>query len=500
MGIVIRQGLRGTIGTYIGVAIGAFNLLWLFPRLLTPTEIGLLRVLQDIAFLLAIVSQFGISSITDRFFPYFRNEKEKHNGFLFFILLYPLLGFILISFLFLLLSDYVQSFYETNSPALKDYLFYVIPLCFFILYQQVLEAYLRAHFLLSFPVVNREIFLRIFLGLIVVLYALDLFTIDGLVIALLFCYLSIVLILFLYIYKIRSLLLARFDFVKNRSMLKQMVVFGMFVFLMGVVAVFNTKIDVIMLSGMQDLGATGIYSIAFFIGTVIEIPRRAISAISLPVISDAWKKSDLNKIREMYWKSSLNLSIAGVLLFLLIYGNIDLIFNLIPNSEVYRAGVFVVLYIGLSRVVDMITGVNYELILTSPFYKLNFILGLFSGVLNVFLNYILIPKMGMEGAALATLLAISFANLIRMIVIWKKVQLQPFTFQNLHILALGGIFYVLLELLSVPVSDFLPSLIFLLLRGGITAILFLGILYILKVSHDFNATVKNLLSSILRRK
>ena len=60
MGIVIRQGVKGTIATYLGVAIGFVNTLWLYPKILTPDEIGLFRTLIDGAYILSIRNLAGV--------------------------------------------------------------------------------------------------------------------------------------------------------------------------------------------------------------------------------------------------------------------------------------------------------------------------------------------------------------------------------------------------------------------------------------------------------
>ena len=47
MGIIRNQSIKSTIILYIGVLVGVFNLLWLFPKFLSPAEIGLTGVLVD---------------------------------------------------------------------------------------------------------------------------------------------------------------------------------------------------------------------------------------------------------------------------------------------------------------------------------------------------------------------------------------------------------------------------------------------------------------------
>src|SRR5690606_37856523 len=124
--------------------LGAFSMLILFPKLLEPDQIGLIRVLQDVGLLMASLSQVGAINIIDRFFPYFHDEPFKNKGFVVFIVIYPLIGFVVISGLFFLFQNLWITIYSDKSPLLLDYLIMLIPLSFFMLYQQILEAYSRA--------------------------------------------------------------------------------------------------------------------------------------------------------------------------------------------------------------------------------------------------------------------------------------------------------------------------------------------------------------------
>ena len=49
MGIVRKQSIASSIYIYLGFAVGAFNVLYLFPTYLTPQEFGLTRVLIDVS-------------------------------------------------------------------------------------------------------------------------------------------------------------------------------------------------------------------------------------------------------------------------------------------------------------------------------------------------------------------------------------------------------------------------------------------------------------------
>ena len=84
-------------------------------------------------------------------------------------------------------------------------------------------------------------------------------------------------------------------------------------------------------------------------GLMIAIPRNVIAAISTPLLAQAWKRNDISQIEEIYKKSSLNLLIVGCFLFLLIWCNLDFIYQIIPRHEVYETGKWVVLMVLFSQ-------------------------------------------------------------------------------------------------------------------------------------------------------
>ena len=77
MGIIARQSIRGTIVTYMGVFVGFLTTFFVLTRFLTAEEIGLARVLIDVATLLCGLMQLGTSSSIIRFFPYFKTQEEN---------------------------------------------------------------------------------------------------------------------------------------------------------------------------------------------------------------------------------------------------------------------------------------------------------------------------------------------------------------------------------------------------------------------------------------
>src|SRR6478735_11459109 len=112
MGIVVRESIKTSIVTYIGMLIGAVNVLWLSTKFLTPDQVGAIKFINETGFLFAMFAAFGSTAIVDRYFPYWKNENEKHNGFLFYILAYSLVGFIVFTIIFYLLRNQFVDLYK----------------------------------------------------------------------------------------------------------------------------------------------------------------------------------------------------------------------------------------------------------------------------------------------------------------------------------------------------------------------------------------------------
>ena len=90
MGVIAKQSIRGTIVTYLGIAVGVVTTFFVLTRFLTTEEIGLARVLIDAAMLFIGLAQLGTNASIIRFYPYFK-EKDSHedHGFFFWALVVP---------------------------------------------------------------------------------------------------------------------------------------------------------------------------------------------------------------------------------------------------------------------------------------------------------------------------------------------------------------------------------------------------------------------------
>ena len=266
--------------------------------------------------------------------------------------------------------------------------------------------------------------------------------------------------------------------------------FGMIATFSGVLVL---NIDVIMVDAMLGLSAAGIYTISFFFGTLILVPLRTMGKIGSVVISDAWKTNDLETIQEIYKKSSLSLSVIGFLLFIGIWGNIDNIFNIIGDD--YLSGKFVILFIGLANLTDISLGVNPQIIVNSKYYRyISYFLFIFA-ILLIATNLLLIPVIGIVGAAVASLISKFIFNLLKFLFLYKKFGFQPFDYKYLLLILISLVAYAV----SLLIPKFSSYFIDIIIRSATIVIAFTIPAYVFRISEDINDKVNEMLSSKLNR-
>jgi O-antigen/teichoic acid export membrane protein len=494
LGVIQKQSIAGTIYSYLGVLLGFITVGWLFPRILSTGQVGLLRILVSYSVLFAQFASLGINSVSVKLFPYFRNSEKKHHGFLGLALLVSLAGFILSTGIYLLLKPLFISQASEKSSLFITYFYYVIPLILFTLLFSIFDTYYRVLYNAVKGIVYKEVVQRLLILTAILLYFFKLIDFQWLVILYILAFISPS--LFLMGTLIRDKLFfvkPDFDFI-DKKMAREMVNVAFFGILASFSGVLVLNIDVIMVNHYLGLGEAGIYTIAFFFGTLILVPMRTMGKISSVVIADAWKTDDRKTIMQIYRKSSISLSVIGFLLFIGIWGNLDNIFHIVGKD--YTAGIYVILFIGLANLSDLFLGVSPHIILNSKHYRwLSYLLFVFA-ILLVVTNILLIPRYGITGAALASLISKYIYNSLKFLFLYKKFHFQPFNYKHLEIILFAAISWYLSTFIPV-LSHFLIDLV---VRSLFISMVFLVPIYLFKVSEDINQKVKQLIDYFFVRR
>ncbi|QRR01925.1 lipopolysaccharide biosynthesis protein [Dyadobacter sandarakinus] len=489
MGIIVRQGFKSSIVSYVGVVIGIFNILILYNKFLTQEQLGLYAsTLLTFPVIYMSFALLGVPSVAVRFHSRFQDYESRRQLFTF-ILITPLVGLAAFVALYLLFKPLYLKFYLDHSPLLVRYYYVFIPLTVGMVYLLALESYSRIHLRIAVPSLIREVGLRLANSLLVILFGFNVITFDTMVNLTVVSYVLAIAAMLVYLY-FQGRLYSRLDFGFIRHpAFKEMYRYGLWVLLGGASAALLPHIEKVLLPAFEGgLGSTAVFDIASRIALVISIPRNSIVMISAPIISEAYVRNDIPSIDSIYKKSSLNLFIIGTFLFLGIWANIDAIFGLIPKSEIYSQGKWVVLMVGVSRIVDMMTGLNSEILTNSRFYRYDIVFILFFTILILLSSQLLIPMYGYNGAAAAALLSTVTYNVVKLFFIRKKMGIQPFTTATLKVILLAAAAYLAAWLVpSGSKGDLLSIMAIMLVRSVLITIVFLGGILLWNVSEDISA-------------
>lgn len=484
MGIIRNQSIRNSIYFYIGMAFGAMSTIVLYPNAFNshPENLGLLQIIVAYSTVIATISYLGTPKTIIRFFPKVKNKNQLVSlafmipiiGFLFFLLFYNLFKN---EFLDIINAD----------KLLRSNFYLVFLLVTFLTFFEILSSLSRSLLNATTPIFLKEVFLKGMNILLLFLHWNSFIDFPTFLYLYIFLYSAMILILAVSIFsKFQYKITFRFDEIESKKLLT----FGLYVLAGGTSAMLVSKVDMMMIGKLMDLQYVAFYTVAFFIGNVIRVPGRAIGSIATPLLAKAWERNDINEIKDIYVKSSINQFLIGGLLFLGVWLNIDDGLSLLPEN--FQGGRIVVLFISLSQLFNMVTGVNGKIIVNSKYYKFDLYSNFILLIITLYTNWIFIPETsplshfniyGINGAAFATALSVFIFNLIKMIFLYIKIGIQPFSMNTMKAILLILVVYFSIEFISFPENIFYS----LVLRFSLIFILFIPLMLILKISEDINS-------------
>ena len=500
MGVIKRQGIKQSIVTYLGVVFGAINTLFIYPRML-PADYGLIRFIVDLSTLIFPMILLGFNQVSVRFFPDFKDDEKGHNGFQFFMITGVTTGILIFICLVGIFKEQIYGIYESKGTVYLENLIFVMPMAILAAYSFIFTTFSINHKRIAIPQIFNQLYMKMGLPILAILYLMEYISLQMILWGLVGIYAAALISNISYVKLLGQLhLKPNFSRLKDQAYLKEIFVFGGFGILGSIGTIIAWRIDVFMLGSLDfvdtatinNLESVAVYSIAIFLAGVISIPTNAINTIVQPIVAQAWKEQDTDQIQELYSKASLNLLIAGVFILILIWANIDSLYTFMKNGDTYKLGKYAFLCVGISRLFDMATSINTQIIGFSKFFRFNFYAILILSVLNIAANFLLIPSMQINGAAIATMSSLMLFNVMKFGFIWWKMGMQPFTWRILWILGIGALAYFIGT--NIPtvgnffVDIFLKSLVILF----VYLVLILGI----KVSPDVNQLFFQLINKL----
>lgn len=470
MSVVRRQSIKNTVYTYIGICIGILSTVYFQPYFLSKEEVGITRLIVSLSSVISAVSCLGVTSVIVRFFPLFQGNRRD---FFSIVVFFPALGFFLMCAIVWLFKEPILNFYSKNSKIISIYSIPIMMGGLFTSFASAFTAYCNSLKKSSTATLVNEIFMRVGLVLVIILYAYGILS-QGYYIYSISIVFFVQLVLLFVIIRIFDQPSVSLRFFSDNKFAKEIIYFGFISSFIQIAGIGIKFVDVVMVGKYLSMSAVGIYSIAAFMGLILDTPLNAIEKIAGPKISRLLSENNHYEIEKIYKLSSKYLMMVCGLAGSVLVITARPILETIPGN--YSEGFLVTIIICFGAFINAATGVNYSIITYSQYYRLGAFFYFILLMITIVLNITLIPLYGIKGAAIATALASIIHNLLRFIFIKVKFNMQPFTLDSLKISMI------------IIISVFVPLLIniennymLIFLRASIAAFIFSGLILGLKI-------------------
>ena len=474
MSNIRKQSIISSIVIYIGFAVGLLNI-YLFTKqgLFTDPQFGLYNAFIAIATTMMAFANLAMPSYIYKFFPYYKDHlSPKKNDMIAWALLISSVGYSLVVVAGIIFKDFVVRKYIEHSPEIVIYYNWIFVLGYGLMIYTVLEAFswnFHKSVLTNFL---REVQWRLFTTIFILLFLTGIIRDYDLFIKLFsFTYPGIAIILFLYLVFTKKIHFT-FQISKvTRRLFKSVLRFCSFLYVASLIFSISMVFDSLVIGAVlkDALAKLAVFSLAQNVANVIQAPQRGIISASVAHLSKAWKDKQVETIRKIYQRSSINQLVFACGLYVLLVINFVDAVNTFHLKESYLNGFYVFLLLGATKIVDMGTGVNSQIIGTSTFWRFEVISGIILLVIMLPLNYVFTKQYDIVGTATAGLISMTVYNFIRIVFLWKKFNLLPFTLQSLYTILLAGfcfgLCYFLFQNLHGLLGLFLRSIVFCILYG-----------------------------------
>ncbi len=363
---------------------------------LTTSQYGQYNIIIALQGLLAIFITFGVYSGFCRFFNEYEDKNRLKNTTLTFSIacgsIFTILG--------ILISPFIASFIFPNDIDGSEYIKYIVLSSAITSITAVYESYLSMQYkALQASLINiSNMLIKIILSIyfIIILQKGVLGILEAQFLA------NLVIVVILLVWDIRNI-----KFIICKKELKQILKFSLGLIPGNASAWVLTLIDRYFIKGIINLSAVAVYSMAYKIGMLIE-----------PVFINPFSKAFIPYKFKVYRDKNGKEKLKNVFKY----------FNFISWFCILGLSIFAKMFIEILSTPEYVQGFkiipiiafSYYLYGLGAFYCIGFqianktiidsIILIFAAVINVLFNLILIPKVGIYGAAISTVISYLFTN------------------------------------------------------------------------------------------
>jgi len=248
--------------------------------------------------------------------------------------------------------------------------------------------------------------------------------------------------------------------------------------------------DILMIGHFLPTESVGVYKVTIQIATLVTISISSFNSIFATTISTLYHQKKHIRLQLLFKNITRWGFYFGLLIFLIISTSPSEILQLFGKDFILGKNSLLVLALG--QLVNVAVGATGFMLIMTNREKLESLNAICVLILNIILNFILIPKFGILGAAIASATSLSLINIVRIIEIRFSLKIHPFNLKFLKGLGAGIISFLLVLMLKNYLLFNLSYLINLILSSLFILIIFAIFLLLFKLEKEDKFIIKKI--------
>ncbi len=405
---IIKGGSFTFISQILASVFGLFSSI-LIARYYGAEIIGVVSILGAIISMVSLVGLAGLNVALLKLIP-----KNMDNGYFIYkqVITLSFILSILVGLLLFFISPYLSTYFftqDSNQIFLTVLSILLYPFVFLSIGNATLRGFsdIKAFAFFSFvPSLLR------FLLLIVITLFVD----DKYIPVYLMFIIPLITDIFLFIYINRKYAI---DKIKKIMPNKKLLFLSLPMMLTEGMYLVIANSDTLMLAYYTNEKETGIYSISIGLVLMTTIIISAIQSFSAPKFSELYHTNKIKELKILAVQTSklTFFTLMPIAIILIVFG--EWLLKTVYGVE-FVLGYHPMVIVVVAYIIKSSSGLVGIFLNMTGHEKVYSYIAFFSALLNILLNYILIPKYGLNGAAFATAISIVIWSLLSVIYIYKK--------------------------------------------------------------------------------
>jgi O-antigen/teichoic acid export membrane protein len=446
----LKKAFKGGILIFLGMLLARFSGFmrqFIVIRVLSPEQYGLIALGLSFLNVLVSLANLGLYHGTQRYISYY---EALNNNSMVTSAIYTTKRIVAVSGI--LLTILIITFADRIALLLGKVEFKNVLILFSLMMPVVLCARTIFSFFLGYGRADIFVFLKdIVFGLLSILIIyISLQIYRSVYSAIIAFYLAYIVLCVVSLFMYRKIIYVNIYGIKVKYITKELMVFSLPLFFSGISLILLNNADTIMLGYFLPSESVGTYNAAFLLMQLTVLYLDSFAMIILPIASGMIAEDKQKGVKTLYQgvtKWIYLLTFPMIYMFLFFPGQtLKILF-----SESYMEAQNALVILVIAEFIHTALGPSEQSIIAYGATKFHFLSYLVALISDIILNLILIPRMGINGAAIATGLSLIILNLCFSFFLYFKFKVHPFGMNYIVTLIgciiLGGMLYLPLKYL-----------------------------------------------------